>query len=225
MPALCLGQEPAGERHKSEIVAGIAKAEDYLGRLRLQDVRSTLELLNHKMGQFGSELGGETAALRRKSRNRRTGLGKGGPLVKVPVSILYARGPDSALAYLQTDLRRFGVTEKKTGPVEKIILAEGPKVRQELERQAIDRTIKTLNSGQTPSPTLDPYILAAAKRVIKARSDSITASEGEKKRKIEAEKGRRELLHKQQLEKEKKAAEERAGQAQAGAGKEETCRG
>jgi hypothetical protein len=212
LPVLCLGQEAAKERHKTEIVAGLAKAEDYCGRLRLQDVRSMLELLNHKLGQFGSEMSSDEAATLRAKIDAiaARASAKEDSLVKVPVSILYARGPDSALAYLQTDLRRFGVAEKKTEPVEKKILAEGPKVRQELERQAIDRTIKTLNSGQTPPPTLDPYILAAAKRAIKAHSDSIAAAEGEKKRKIEAEKKRQELLHQQQVDKEKKTAEEKA---------------
>jgi hypothetical protein len=211
LPALCLGQEPAGERHKTEIMAGIAKAQDYLGRFRLQDVRSTLELLNHKLGQFGSELGSDAAALRAKTDAiAARASATEDSLVKVPVSILYARGPDSALAYLQNDLRRFGVSEKKVELLEKKILAEGPKVRRELDRQAIDRTIKTLNSGQTPPPTLDPYILTAAKRAIKAHSDSIAAAEDEKKRKIETDKKRQEMLHQQQLDKEKKAAEDKA---------------
>lgn len=211
LPSLCLGQEQAGERHKTEIVAGIAKAQDYLGRLRLQDVRSTLELLNHKLGQFGPELGSDAAALRAKTDAiAARASATEDSLVKVPVSILYARGPDSALAYLQNDLRRYGVSERKVELLEKKILAEGPKVRRELDRQAIDRTIKTLNSGQTPPATLDPYILTAAKRAIKAHSDSIAAAEDEKKRKIEADKKRQEMLHQQQVEKEKKAAEDKA---------------
>jgi hypothetical protein len=223
MLALCGAQEaqkgddPVLDRHRDEIVTDISQAEDYLAKLRLQDVRSKIELINLKLGQAKSKLpAGEYAMFKGKADAVSSrAAAKQDSLVKVPFAILYAKGPDEALAYIQNELRKFGVNEQKVDSLEKKIFLEGPKVRQEIERRALERTIKALNNGQSPEPGLDPYILAAAKRAVKAHADSILAAENEKKRKLDEEKKRQELLLAQKLAKEKKLEEEKAAKLRA----------
>jgi hypothetical protein len=196
------------DKRKAEIVSGLDQAEEYLTRLRLQDLRARVELLNHKLGLIQSGLSVQDAAsLKAKIDNLSArAAAKEDSLVKVPMTILYSKGMDAALAYLQNELRTYGVNEKKTEATEKKLLAEGPKVRQDMERKAIERTTKALMSGKSPEPDLDPYILAAAQRAVKAHADSITAVENAKKRKIEEQ----QRLEKIRIEKEKKLAEEKA---------------
>jgi hypothetical protein len=210
----CCSQEanPALTRRKAEIVTGITQAEEYLSHNRLQDARSKVELLNHKFGLLKADLSVEDAASFKKKIDTISGrvAAKEDSLVKVPVMILYSKGPDAALAYLQNNLKTYGVSEKRTDAIEKKILEEGPKVRQEIERKALERTIKALNNGQTTEPGLDQYILAAAKRAIKAHADSILAAKNEKIRKEDLEKQRQERIRQEKLEKEKKLNEEKA---------------
>jgi hypothetical protein len=210
----CCSQEanPALTRRKAEIVTGITQAEEYLSHNRLQDARSKVELLNHKFGLLKADLSVEDAASFKTKIDNISGrvAAKEDSLVKVPVMILYSKGPDAALAYLQNNLKTYGVSEKKTEAIEKKILEEGPKVRQEIERKALERTIKALNNGQTTEPGLDPYILAAAKRAIKAHADSILAAKNEKMRKEDLEKQRQERIRQEKLDKEKKLNEEKA---------------
>jgi hypothetical protein len=206
------GSESAISKRKAEIVKGITQAEEYLGRTRLQDVRSLVELLNHKLGQIRTGLTVEEAgSLKAKIDALSFRIAAiEDSLVKVPMTILYSQGMDAALSYLQNDLIKFGVSGKKTEAVEKKILEQGPKIRQEMELQAIDRTKKALQNGQTPEPGIDPYILAAAQRAVKAYSDSVLAAENEKKRMVEAEKQRQERIRLEKIEKERKLNEEKA---------------
>ena len=195
-----------------DIVAGIKQAADYCGRLRLQDARSKVDLLNLKLSQARAGLTPD-GAVSLKSKIDEISLKialKEDSLVAVSLAILHAKGPDSALTYVQTDLKRYGVSDKKSDAAEKKILTEGPKVKRELERQALERTIKTLQNGQTLPSGLDPYILAAAKRAVKTHADSLLAIENDKKRQIEEDKKRQERLTQEKLEREKKLALEKA---------------
>jgi len=201
-------------KNKSDIVSGIAQAQDYLGKLRIQDVKNKIDLLNLKLTKIRSGLSTEESSMLKSKIDTiamMTAL-KEDSLVKIPLSILHTQGSDAALAYIQNNLRKYGVSEKKTNAIEKKVLEEAPKVRQEMEKLAIEKTIILLKNGLTPAPGQDPYILVAAKRAIKAHSDSLLAFENDKKRKDDVEKQKQDRLRQEKIAKEKKAAEGKTAQ-------------
>ena len=199
-------------KQKAGLEKDFTQAEEFLNQTKLQNARGQAELLEHKVKQMKPDLSKEEAAsYQAKIDNVTTRIGaKEDSLIKVTMDILHTKGVDPALAYLQNDLRLFGVSEKKTSAAEKTILEEAPKIQQSLERQAVERAVKALQNGQALEPDMDPYIVKTAERIIKAHADSITAVENARARKELEEKQRQERLQKEKEDKEKKLEEDRA---------------
>jgi hypothetical protein len=199
-------------KQKAGLEKDFAQADQYLNQTKLQNARSQGELLAHKLKQMKNDLTkDEAASYQTRIDNVTTRIGaKEDSLIKVTMDILHTKGVDPALAYLQNDLRMIGVSEKKTGPAEKTILEEAPKIQQSLEHQAIERALKALQSGTPLDPDVDPYIVKTAERIIKAHTDSIAAVENAKARKELEEKQRVERIQKEKDDKEKKLEDEKA---------------
>lgn len=199
-------------KQKAALEKDFTQADEFLNQTKLQNVRSQVELLQHKLKQMTPSLSKEeVVSYQKKIDNVVTRIGaKEDSLIKVTMNILNSKGVDMALEFLQNDLRMFGVSEKKTSATEKTILEEAPKIQQALERQAIDRAVKALQSGQPLDPDMDPYIIKTAERIIKAHTDSIAAIENAKARKELEEKQRQERIQREKEDKEKKLEEEKA---------------
>ncbi len=199
-------------KQKAEIIAGLTQADDYCTKIRLQDAKNKIDLLLRKLSSLQGKITKEEAASFKTKIDTiaaRTTV-REDSLAKIPLTILHTAGVDEALAYIQNDLKKFGVSEKKINNIEKIVLREAPKVRQEMEKQAIQKAIILLQNGKTPPPGTDPYIIAAAQRSIKAHNDSLTALENEKKRKDAMEKQRQERIAQEKIAKDKKEVEAKA---------------
>lgn len=199
-------------KQKAALEKDFTQADEFLNQTKLQNVRSQVELLQHKLKQMTPSLSKEeVVSYQKKIDNVVTRISaKEDSLIKVTMNILNSKGVDMALGFLQNDLRMFGVSEKKTSAAEKTILEEAPKIQQALERQAIDRAVKALQSGQPLDPDMDPYIIKTAERIIKAHTDSIAAIENAKARKELEEKQRQERIQREKEDKEKKLEEEKA---------------
>jgi hypothetical protein len=199
-------------KQKAGLEKDFVQADEFLSQTKLQNVRSQVELLQHKLKKMSPDLSKEEAAsYQSKIDNVITRIGaKEDSLIKVTMDVLHTRGVDAALSFLQNDLRQFGVSEKKTSTAEKTILDEAPKIQQAMERQAIDRAVKALQNNQPLEPNMDPYIVKTAERIIKAHTDSITAAENAKARHELEEKQRQERIQKEKEDKEKKIEEEKA---------------
>jgi hypothetical protein len=200
------------KKQKAVFEKDLAQAAEFLSQTKLQNARGQVDLLDHKLKLLRPDLSKEeAAAYQTKIDNVTTRIGaKEDSCIKVTMDILHVKGVDPALAYLQNDLRMFGVSEKKTSAAEKTILEEAPKIQQSLERQAIERAVKALQTGQALDPDMDPYIVKTAERIIKAHADSVAAVESAKARKELEEKQRVERIQKEKEEKEKKLEEEKA---------------
>jgi hypothetical protein len=121
-------------KQKAGLEKDLAQADEFLSQTKLQNARSQAELLEHKLKQMKADLSKEDAAsYQARIDNVTIRIGaKEDSLIKVTMDILHAKGVDPALAFLQNDLRTFGVSEKKTSAAEKTILEDAPKIQQAL---------------------------------------------------------------------------------------------
>jgi len=217
---LAAGSLPAAEKlfdvdinkQKAGLEKDFAQAQEFISQAKLQNARSQVELLEHKLKQMKADLSKDDAASYQvKIDNMTAKIGaKEDSLIKVTMDILNTKGVDPALRYLQNDLRAFGVSEKKTSAAEKTILDEAPKIQQSVERREIDRAVKALQSGQPLDPDMDPYIVRTAQRIIKVHEDSVAAVENAKERKEMEEKQKQERIVKEKEDRERKIEEEKA---------------
>jgi hypothetical protein len=201
-------------KKKSVLEKNFREAQDFLSQNKLQNVRGSTDLLEHQLKQIKDDISLEEAnGYRSKIDKIINGITvKEDSLIKRTIDILHAQGPDSALQFTQNDLRTDGVSEKKISKVEKTILEEAPAIKQAQERDALNRTVKLLESGQEPDPSTDPYIVRTAQRMMKARADSVKNIQEAKARKDMEEQQRQERARVEQEAKEKKKEEERQAQ-------------
>jgi hypothetical protein len=197
-------------QQKANIEKEFAKIDEWLPASKLQDIRSTLELIDHKIDRLRKDLSKDDIASyqTRTDKIKKTVTVKEDSLVTETDKILHSRGPDAALDFMQNDLRAHGMSESKISGVEKKILEEAPAIKQAQEHEAISRTINIFESGKMPDSSVDPYIVKTAELIMKARADSVKRVEDAQKRKeIEAqEKIERARMEKELKEKEKEDA-------------------
>ena len=197
-------------QQKANIEKEFAKIDEWLPASKLLDIRSTLELIDHKIDRLRKDLSKDDIASyqTRTDKIKKTVTVKEDSLVTETDKILHSRGPDAALDFMQNDLRAHGMSESKISGVEKKILEEAPAIKQAQEHEAISRTINIFESGKMPDSSVDPYIVKTAELIMKARADSVKRVEDAQKRKeIEAqEKIERARMEKELKEKEKEDA-------------------
>jgi hypothetical protein len=205
------------DKQKESIEKDFAKAKENANELRLQNARSVLGLVEHKIKQLTPSLSKEEALT---LKNRLDGANKYLAAVEDSLGnhcleILRNQGSEAALNYMQQDMRSMGVSEQKLGQVEKTILDEAPQIEQAKERAEIDQTVKLLSSGKPVDPGLDSYILKTAQQIVKQRADSVKAIEDAKKRKEDAEHARLEKIRLDKEAKEKKIEDARQAKIKA----------
>ena len=197
-------------QQKANIEKEFAKIDEWLPASKLQDIRSALELIDHKIDRLRKDMSKDDVASyqTRIDKIKRMVAAKEDSLVAETDKILHSRGPDAALDFMQNDLRAHGMSESKISGVEKKILEEAPAIKQAQEHEAISRTINIFESGKMPDSSVDPYIVKTAELIMKARADSVKRVEDAQKRKeIEAqEKIERARMEKELKEKEKEDA-------------------
>jgi hypothetical protein len=202
------------DKQKSDIDKSMDKLQELLSALKFQDARSTIDLLNYKLGKAKKVMSGdEVKAYNSRLDNAKKIMAlKEDSLVNVTYDILKSQGQDSALLFIQNFLRVDGVSESKINSAEKKVLEEGPAIKQAKDQEKIANTIKILESGQTPPPSTDAFILQSAQRVVKRHADSLKVIENAKAKKDMDERIRLENIQREKEAKaalEKKAEEER----------------
>ncbi|HAJ79623.1 MAG TPA: hypothetical protein DCO75_07610, partial [Fibrobacteres bacterium] len=196
------------DKQKSDIDRSMDRLQELLSALKFQDARSTIDLLNYKLDKAKKVMSGDEvkAYNSRLDNAKKTMAVKEDSLVNVTYDILKLQGQDSALLFIQNFLRAGGVSESKVSSAEKKVLEEGPAIKQAKDQEKIANTIKILESGQTPPPSTDAFILQSAQRVVKRHADSLKVIENAKTKKDMDERIRLENI---QREKEVKAALEK----------------
>ena len=202
------------DKQKSDIDKSMDRLQELLSALKFQDARSTIDLLNYKLGKAKKVMSGdEVKAYNSRLDNAKKIMAlKEDSLVNVTYDILKSQGQDSALLFIQNFLRVDGVSESKVNSAEKKVLEEGPAIKQAKDQEKIANTIKILESGQTPPPSTDAFILQSAQRVVKRHADSLKVIENAKAKKDMDERIRLENIQREKEAKaalEKKAEEER----------------
>ncbi len=204
-------------RQKAKIEKDLGDADSLLAQNKIRDARSVVELAEYEYKQAKNNLSPEeSSTIRGKiDKTRNVMASKEDFLVKRSSEILHSRGVDSALQYTQNDLRAYGVSEAKIGAAEKKILEEAPAIKQAQEHEAIARTLKALESGQSPDPSTDPYIVRTAQRILQARADSVKSVRDAKARKEMEENERAERARMAKEQKEKKKEDENLAKVKA----------
>ena len=202
------------DKQKSDIDKSMDRLQELLSALKFQDARSTIDLLNYKLGKAKKVMSGdEVKAYNSRLDNAKKIMAlKEDSLVNVTYDILKSQGQDSALLFIQNFLRVDGVSESKVNSAEKKVLEEGPAIKQAKDQEKIANTIKILESGQTPPPSTDAFILQSAQRVVKRHADSLKVIENAKAKKDMDERIRLENIQRDKVAMaalEKKAEEER----------------
>jgi len=198
------------EKQKSDIEKSIDRVQELLATLKFQDARGAIELADRKLERAKKNLSGEDALdLSKKIEKARKGMAaKEDSLVNVTFDILKVKGSDTALLFTQDELRGHGVTETKISAAEKRVLDEGPAIKQAKDKEELAKTLSLLESGQTPPPSTDIFILQSAQRILKIRADSIKAIAEVKAKKEFEERQHQEVMQKEKEAKEKKLEEE-----------------
>ena len=204
-------------KQKAKIQKDLGDANDNIAQNKIQSARSEIDQLEFELKQIKVNLSKEEAMSYTADieKARRSMNAREDSLVKSSLDILNAQGVDAALQYTKNDLSGFGVSQPKIEAVEKKILEEAPAIQQAHERAEIDRTLKALEAGEEPQAATDPYIVRTARRILKARADSVKSIADAKARMEmqEKEKVEREQLAKEQ--KEKKLEEQRQAKIKA----------
>ena len=198
-------------KQKEAIGKEFERIDDLLSQAKLQEVRSSIDVLEHKIDRIRKSLTIQEADawLQKIDKARKSIPLKEDSLVNKAVEVLHTQGVDAALQYTQNDLRQHGVSDAKISAIEKRILEEAPAIKQAQERDEIARALKMFESGQLPDSTVDPYIVRTAQLIRKAREDSVKRIEDAKKRKEMEEQERVERARMEKEMKEKKIEEER----------------
>jgi hypothetical protein len=204
-------------KQKAKIEKDLGDADSLLVQNKIRDARSEVELVEYEYKQAKNNLSQEeSVAIRAKIDKIRNAMAsKEDLLVKRSSEILHSQGVDSALQYTQNDLRAYGVSDAKIGAAEKKILEEAPAIKQAQEHDAIARALRALESGQSPDPSTDPYIVRTAQRILQARADSVKSVQDAKARKEMEENERAERARMAKEQKEKKKEEENLAKVKA----------
>ncbi len=199
------------DKQKQDIEKAFDKLQEQLSALKFQDMRSTIDLVEHKINKIKKELSSEeiSSFTSKVDKMKKSMEDAEDSLVNKSFEILQDQGADAALQFTANDLKIHGVSEKKIASAEKKILKEGPSLRQSKDKETIDRLVKLLESGQKPEPNTDRFLLQSARRIVKARADSIKTVEDAKNRKEMKERKEQEKNQQEQETKEKKLEEER----------------
>jgi hypothetical protein len=198
-------------KQKADIDKYIDKVDELLASLKFQDARSAIDLVNHKLDRAKKDLAGEDiqAFRTRIEKAKKTMSASEDSLVNKTFDILKAQGADSALFYTQTELRGHGVSENKISAAEKRVLEEGPAIKQAKEKEAVDKTVKLLEAGKTPSPGTDAFILQSAERIIKMHEEAKKTEQTAKAKKDFEERQRLADAQREKEAKEKKLEEQK----------------
>jgi hypothetical protein len=197
-------------KQKEAIAKEFSGIDDVLSQAKLQEARSGLDILEHKIDRLRKNLSkAQVEEYRLKiEKDRKSIVPKEDSLIGVTIEILHAKGVDSAVQFIQNDLRQHGVSDPKIVAVEKRVLEEAPSVNQAQERDKIGEAMKMFESGKLPDSTVDPYIVRTAQLILKAQQDSVKRIEGAQKRKELEEQERLERTKMEKEMKEKKILEE-----------------
>jgi hypothetical protein len=194
-------------KKKEKIERSCNDVEKYLLENNFRNARSALDLADYELRQVRNRLTKNDAIEFKKKIEDLTVKfnSKEDSVVQHALKILRTQGVEQALQYVQIDLRKYGVSEKKVSIVENQIITEAPALKHAQEREAIAKTVKALESGLPIDPNTDPYIIKTAQRIIKAKEDSILAIQKEQKRKEleEKQKQERKIIEQQIKEREK----------------------
>ena len=194
-------------KKKEKIERSCNDVEKYILENNFRNARSALDLADYELRQVRNRLTKNDAIeFKRKIEDLTVKFNsKEDSVVQHALKILRTQGVEQALQYVQIDLRKYGVSEKKVSIVENQIITEAPALKHAQEREAIAKTVKALESGLPIDPNTDPYIIKTAQRIIKAKEDSILAIQKEQKRKEleEKQKQERKIIEQQIKEREK----------------------
>ena len=197
-------------KQKAAIGKEFDRIDEVLSQAKLQEARSAIDVIEHKIDRLRKNLAKEendTYRLR-IDKDRKSIPSKEDSLVNVAMEILHSQGVEASLQYTQNDMRQHGVSDPKIAAVEKRILEEAPAIKQAQERDQIARALKIFESGQLPDSSVDPYIVRTAQLILKAREDSVKRIEDGKKRKELEEQERIDRVKMEKEMKEKKIEEE-----------------
>ena len=198
-------------KQKAAIGKEFDRIDEVLSQAKLQEARSAIDVIEHKIDRLRKNLAKEendTYRLR-IDKDRKSIPSKEDSLVNVAMEILHSQGVEASLQYTQNDMRQHGVSDPKIAAVEKRILEEAPAIKQAQERDQIARALKIFERGQLPDSSVDPYIVRTAQLILKAREDSVKRIEDGKKRKELEEQERIDRVKMEKEMKEKKIEEER----------------
>jgi hypothetical protein len=172
-------------KQKEAINIELNRIDELISRAKLQDARSAIGVLEHKIDRIRKSLAkDEIESFKLRIENyRKTMPHKEDSLVNKTMEILHTTGVDSALLFTQIQLKQSGVSDSKISAAEKRILIEAPAIKQAQEREQIARALKMLENGQLPDSTVDPYIVRTAQLMIKAHEDSVKRIDGKNRRK------------------------------------------
>jgi hypothetical protein len=159
------------------------KVDESLDQAKLQETRSGVDVLEHKIDRIKKSLIKEELLVynHRIEEIKKAIPVKEDSLVALAIGILHSQGVDATLQFSQNDLRAHGVSDKKLSSLEKRIMKEAPGIQQEQERDQIAKAIKMLESGSTPDSSVTPYILKTAQFILKTRTDSLRRVQGVRK--------------------------------------------
>ena len=196
---------------RNEFEKDFSRASDLLSVNKFQDLRSVIGLIEHRLSK-GKKAISKDEALQVQGRIDKVKSqmnAKVDSLVNRNLEILRVQGVDPAVAFLQREMRMYGVPEEKLNVVDNAIMTEAPKIKAAQEKEALTKVLAALESGGMPDPGTDPYILSTARRIYKVRQDSIRAIEEIRLQKEQAEQMRVEKIKREQEEKARKEEEKR----------------
>lgn len=201
------------EKERSLIETHIRELGDLLAVNKLQQSRATLRLIEDRLELVRKELPRDA---RKAFETRIDSLtnwmaAKEDSLVGVALDMLYDKGMDEALDYVQQDLRRLGLPQKRLEEIDRRFMEEAPKLQQKKEEQAMARAVKALEEGRGVPDDVDPYIAMTAKRLVQARRDSVRAvrQQEQAERREELEEQRRKQAEEQERRREEELERQR----------------
>lgn len=204
------------DQQKSVIIQDVSKARTLLDQNKLQDSRSIIGLLDHKLSKIRANLDpSDSKNLENNINNLKNMMSsKVDSLVNRNLEILRNAGIDPAVQFLQYDMRIHGVPEDKLAIVDKAIMDEVPRLKRAQEKNMIERTLIALKNDLPIDPSIDAYILSTARRMHKLKKDSIAAIENARLQKEQMEKARQEKILREQEERKQKEEAKRLAKEQ-----------